>query len=306
MTQHSSLSQIIYRLKKIKNAVDNNGFISILKRLKGLQHKAHHTHIPSQNYSLDKTMTEQTKQNNFSLKHEISEFIKSMFSAMFFALAIRTLLLQPFNIPSESMLPNLLVGDYLFVNKFAYGYSKYSFPFAPDLFNGRIFGSDPKRGDVVVFRVVDDGDKDYIKRIIGLPGDRIRFVNGNVILNDKPALIGKIGTFGTDTIDPETIGADIIHEKIDDKTYTTLDVFDTPYDNTGEYIVPEGHYFFSGDNRDNSQDSRFLNGPVGYIPKDRIIGRAEFIFFSIKNSSFLEFWKWPTHIRFNRIFKKIN
>jgi signal peptidase I len=204
------------------------------------------------------------------------------------------------------MLPNLLVGDYLFVNKYAYGYSKYSFPFAPNLFEGRLLSSEPKRGDVVVFRVVDDGDKDYIKRIVGLPGDKIRFENGSVIVNDKPTLIGKIGDFGTDTIDAETIGADIITENLDNKTYQTLDTFQSPYDNTGEYIVPQGHYFFAGDNRDNSQDSRFIDGPVGFVPQDRIIGRAEFIFFSIKNSSFLEFWNWASSIRFDRIFKKIN
>jgi signal peptidase I len=203
------------------------------------------------------------------------------------------------------MLPNLLVGDYLFVNKFAYGYSKYSLPFAPDLFEGRIFDAEPKRGDVVVFRVVDDGDKDYIKRIVGLPGDKIRFVNGSVVVNGKSMSLGKIGTYGTDTIDPETVGADMITENLNGRKYNILDVYDAPYDNTGEYIVPKGHYFFAGDNRDNSQDSRFLNGPVGFIPKDRIIGRAEWIFFSIKDSSFLEFWNWFDAIRFERIFKSI-
>ena len=299
MTKITPLSEIILRLKSIKKTVQQHQVFSILKNLAEARKKlSHHKH---ESYALD---TNQKQKCSF--KSESSEFVKSMLSAMVFALVIRTFLLQPFNIPSESMLPNLLVGDYLFVNKYAYGYSKYSFPFAPNLFEGRLLSAEPQRGDVVVFRVVDDGDKDYIKRIVGLPGDKIRFENGSVIVNNKPTLIGKIGDFGTDTIDAETIGADIITENLSGKTYQTLDTLQTPYDNTGEYTVPQGHYFFAGDNRDNSQDSRFIDGPVGFVPQNRIIGRAEFIFFSIRNSSFLQFWNWPSSIRFDRIFKKIN
>ncbi len=305
MSSHNPLNDMLHRLKTLKDTLQSNRFLSILNHLKKLKHKA--THSMTDNPPLENSKMIHIIKKPSSVSSELSEFIKSMFSAMALALLIRTLLLQPFNIPSESMLPNLLVGDYLFVSKYSYGYSNYSFPFAPNLFNGRLFDSEPKRGDVVVFRVVDDGNKDYIKRIIGLPGDRIKFVNGSIIVNDKAALVaGTIEKFGTDTIDPETIGADILTETLGDKTYKILDVFKTPYDNTGEYIVPKGHYFFAGDNRDNSQDSRFSDGPVGFVPKDRIIGRAEFIFFSMKDSSFLEFWNWPKNIRFDRIFKKIN
>lgn len=299
MSQNFSLGDMLHRLKTLKDKIHSYDFFSVLNHLKKLKNRTSDT-LPHTSSDTNKTSS------SASFKSELSEFSKSMFSAMLLALTIRTLLLQPFNIPSESMLPNLLVGDYLFVSKYTYGYSKYSLPFAPNLFNGRLFASQPKRGDVVVFRVVDDSNKDYIKRIIGLPGDKIRFVNGSILVNDIPALIGKIGTFGTDTINPETIGADILTEKLGKKTYEILDVFKTPYDNTGDYIVPKGHYFFAGDNRDNSQDSRFLSGPVGFVPEDRLIGRAEFIFFSIKDTSILEFWNWPKNIRFDRIFKKIN
>jgi signal peptidase I len=295
MTQPTPLHDIINRLKSMKTRLQQNYFVDTLKKLCDIRNRL----MPTK-------PTEKPMKQPITFRQEAKEFVQSMFSAMFLALVLRTFLLQPFNIPSESMLPNLLVGDYLFVNKFAYGYSKYSFPFAPNVFDGRIFGSDPVRGDVVVFRVVDDGDKDYIKRIVGLPGDKIRFENGSIIVNGKPALVGKIGSYGTDTIDPETIGADILTENLNGKKYNIVDVvYDAPYDNTTEYVVPKGHYFFAGDNRDNSQDSRFFHGPVGFVPKDRVIGRAEFIFFSIKNSSALEFWNWFGNIRFDRIFKGI-
>ena len=297
MTQNHSFHVIIDRLKNIRYSLEQHHFFLGITKLRLLKNKF----FPEQ-HSYMKPYT--TKSASFFA--EVKEFVKSMFSAMVFALLIRTFILQPFNIPSESMLPNLLVGDYLFVSKYTYGYSKYSIPFAPDIFNGRIFGSEPKRGDVAVFRVVDDGNKDYIKRIVGLPGDKIRFANGSVIVNDKAALIRKAGKFGDDTIDPETIGADIVTEQLGDKTYQTLDVFDAPYDDTGTYIVPPDHYFFAGDNRDNSQDSRFSNGPVGFMHKDKLVGRAEFIFFSMRDSHFLEFWNWPSSIRFDRIFKTIN
>lgn len=297
MMKHSSLDEIINRLKTLKNSSYFNKFLLVIKSLKDLKNRHSEININT---------AYQKNSESLSIKEEAAEFIKSMFTAMILALIIRTFLLQPFSIPSESMLPNLLVGDYLFVNKFAYGYSQYSVPFAPNIFKGRIFEAEPKRGDVAVFRVVDDGNKDYIKRVVGLPGDRIRFENGSIIVNDKPAFIKENGNFGTDTINPETVGAKILVEKLGSKEFDILDVFATPYDNTGEYIVPENHFFFAGDNRDNSQDSRFIGGPVGFIHKDKLIGRAEFIFFSIKDSSFLEFWNWYGNIRFERILKKIN
>lgn len=298
-------NHVISRLRLLKQKLYHQRFTAVKNNI--LRLKKHAEDIKSNNSSSSNLMANKDIQKEEkSFKEETIEFIKSMLSAMVLALLIRTFLLQPFNIPSESMLPNLYVGDYLFVSKYSYGYSNYSFPFAPDLFEGRIWGAEPERGDVVVFRVEDDGNKDYIKRLVGLPGDKISFRYGNLIINDTTVLIGKKGQFGTDTINPETIGADILTEMIDDKRYDVLDVFETPFDNTGDYIVPEGHYFFAGDNRDNSQDSRFTSGPVGFVHKDKLIGKAQFIFFSIRDASFFEFWKWPDHIRFNRIFKKIN
>ena len=244
---------------------------------------------------------------NLKVNHyEIYDFIRSTSVALVLAIIIRSFVVQPFNIPSESMLPTLLVGDYIFVSKYSYGYSDYSLPFAPNLSTGRFFAKMPQRGDVAVFRVVDDGNKDYIKRIVGLPGDKIIYKNGRLFVNDQAVPAEFAGHYANRTYDVNTVGANIITERIGEKTYNTLDVYkDAPYDNTDTYIVPQGHFFMSGDNRDNSQDSRFKDGPVGFVPFDRLIGRAEFIFFSLDDASFLEFWKWPISIRFNRIFKKI-
>ena len=238
---------------------------------------------------------------------ETYDFIRSAFYALFLAVIIRSFVIQPFNIPSESMLPTLVVGDYIFVNKMAYGFSNYSIPFAPDLFDGRIFYDAPARGDVAVFRVPDDGHKDYIKRIIGLPGDKIQYIHGRLWLNDKAVPAEFTGSYDGAPMDPDADGAAIIQETLPSgKSYNTLDVYrNHPGDNTSVYIVPEGHYFVSGDNRDNSQDSRAIGGPVGFIPAERLIGRAEIIFFSLDRANFLEIWKWPSSIRFNRIFNKI-
>jgi signal peptidase I len=296
MRKNNSFDKVIQQLKTINQKIHTHSIFLNIKKLKLLKYQ----------FFQQKNDRIHEIKKPISFNDEIKEFVKSMFSAMIFALIIRTFILQPFNIPSESMLPNLLVGDYIFVSKYSYGYSRYSLPFAPNLFNGRIWESEPKRGDVAVFRVTDDGDKDYIKRIVGIPGDRIRFEKGTVIVNDKPAFIGKVGTFGNDTIDSETIGADILAEQLNNKNYHILDVFDAPYDNTNTYIVPPDHYFFAGDNRDNSQDSRFINGPVGFMHKDKLLGKAQFIFFSIRDAQFLEFWKWSSAIRFDRIFKAIN
>lgn len=294
---------LIIRLKHLQNKLTVDHFTNVKKNI--IKLKKRHDIINTKPYCPSNSMSIKPDTTQQSFIDEAIEFVKSMFSAMILAMIIRTFLLQPFSIPSESMLPNLYVGDYLFVSKYAYGYSKYSMPFAPNIFDGRIFSSEPKRGDVVVFRVEDDQNKDYIKRLIGLPGDRIRFEKGSVIINGKPALIGLNGKFGTDTIDYETVGAQVLTEEIDGKKYDTLDVFDSPFDNTGDYIVPPEHYFFAGDNRDNSQDSRFSNGPVRFVHRDKLIGKALFTFFSIRDAHFFEFWKWPTNIRFDRIFKEI-
>jgi signal peptidase I len=233
------------------------------------------------------------------------ENVKVIIQALLLAMVIRTVLFQPFTIPSGSMMPTLLVGDYLFVNKFSYGYSKYSLPFSPNLFSGRIFASEPKRGDIIVFRLPPNPDVDYIKRLVGLPGDRIQVLNGVLNINGVPVPKVADGTFTSDyRLDP---GADVpvFRETLDNgATYDTLDQSpDSRGDNTREFIVPEGHYFFMGDNRDNSLDSRF---DVGYVPAENLIGRASVIFFSLGNdTSFREFWKWPSNMRWDRLFKVV-
>ncbi|MBB2751912.1 UNVERIFIED_ORG: signal peptidase I [Rhizobium aethiopicum] len=233
------------------------------------------------------------------------ENMKVIIQALILAMVIRTVLFQPFTIPSGSMMPTLLVGDYIFVNKFAYGYSKYSLPLSPDIFSGRIFGSAPKRGDIVVFRFPPNPDIDYIKRCIGLPGDRIQMKEGVLYVNGKPVPKVPDGAFTSDyKLDP---GADVpvFRETLDNgKTYDTLDSSPASRgDNTREFIVPEDHYFMVGDNRDNSADSRF---DVGFVPAENLVGRASVIFFSLGNdTSFREIWKWPTNMRWDRLFKVV-
>ncbi|ARM87688.1 signal peptidase I 1 [Rhizobium sp. CIAT894] len=233
------------------------------------------------------------------------ENIKVIIQALILAMVIRTVLFQPFTIPSGSMMPTLLVGDYIFVNKFAYGYSKYSLPFSPDIFSGRLFGADPKRGDIVVFRFPPNPEVDYIKRCIGLPGDHVQVTDGVLYVNGKPVPKVADGTFTSDyKLDP---GADVpvFRETLDNgKTYDTLDQSPVSRgDNTREFIVPEGHYFMMGDNRDNSLDSRF---DVGFVPAENLVGRASVIFFSLGNdTSFREIWKWPTNMRWDRLFKVV-
>ena len=233
------------------------------------------------------------------------ENIKVIVQALVLAMIIRTVLFQPFTIPSGSMMPTLLVGDYIFVNKFAYGYSKYSLPFSPDLFSGRIFGSEPKRGDVVVFRFPPNPEVDYIKRVVGLPGDRIQMIDGVLNINGQPVPKQPDGSFNSDyRLDP---GQDVpvFRETLDTGiTYDTLDQSpNSRGDNTREFVVPAGHYFMMGDNRDNSADSRF---DVGFVPAENLVGRASVIFFSLGNdTTFREIWRWPANMRWDRLFKVV-
>jgi signal peptidase I len=233
------------------------------------------------------------------------ENAKVIIQALLLALVIRTVLFQPFTIPSGSMMPTLLVGDYIFVNKFAYGYSRYSLPFSPDFFKGRIFASEPKRGDVVVFRFPPNPQIDYVKRLVGLPGDKIQMKDGTLYINDQPVPRSPDGEFASDY--KETAGSNVpmFRETLDTgKTYDTLDQApDTLADNTQVFVVPEGHYFMMGDNRDNSADSRFA---VGFVPAENLVGRASMIFFSLGNDTpFFEVWKWPFNMRWERLFKGV-
>ncbi len=231
--------------------------------------------------------------------------LKSIFLAVFIALIIRSFVVEPFNIPSGSMKPNLLVGDFLFVTKWSYGYSKHSLPFSLPLIPGKILNKMPNRGEVVVFKTPTDNRTDYIKRVIGLPGDKIIIKNGQIIINDSLILKQRtddfkdIGKKNNINLIPQYI------EYFYDLELKVLDITENGIvDNTPYYKVPEGHFFVLGDNRDNSQDSRFLNR-VGYVPIENLVGKAQFIFFSLENARFFQIWKWPTSIRFNRIMKRI-
>ncbi len=237
------------------------------------------------------------------------ETVKTVVYALLIALVIRTFFFQPFNIPSASMQATLAIGDYLFVEKFAYGYSRNSFPFSFMPFSGRIFGSAPTRGDVVVFKMPNaasaDYMKDYIKRVIGLPGDRIQMIDSRLYLNDKIVPRVRVQDY-VETIDGVENHVPQYKETLPGgKSYLTLDrMRDGELDNTGVYVVPAGHYFMMGDNRDNSDDSR---EHVGYVPAENLVGKAEFLFFSIDTGDdWWAFWKWPAEIRYSRMFTGID
>ena len=230
--------------------------------------------------------------------------LKSVTIAIFIALLIRSFIAEPFNIPSGSMKPNLLVGDFIFVSKWSYGYSRHSLPFSIPIIPNKIFPKMPKRGDVVVFKTPQDNSTDYIKRVIGLPGDNIRVVNGEIYLNNKIVVRKKLKDFIDRDKNSPTKRARKYKEYIDNLTFDVLDIMDNGRaDNTELFVVPKNYFFVMGDNRDNSQDSRFKT--VGFIPVNNLVGKARFIFFSLENSRFLEIWKWPNAIRGSRIFRAI-
>ena len=241
-------------------------------------------------------------------KKFFTENIKTLFYALILAIIIRSLLIQPFYIPSSSMEPNLLVGDRIFVTKYSYGYSKHSFPFSPPIFKGRILNNKPKRGDVVVFKTPADNRTDYIKRLIGLPGDKIQFIDYNLYINSIEVLKSIVSKNDIIYCGKRTIEVFTFEEILSNgKKHNTVYLKDFSYQNSDPFIVPKDHYFFLGDNRDCSKDSRFLSS-VGYVHKENLVGKAQFIFFSSdrKIGSIFTFWKWHKSIRFNRTFDRIN
>jgi signal peptidase I len=241
------------------------------------------------------------------MKKKIIENSKTLFYALVIALFIRSLLFQPFYIPSSSMEPNLLIGDRLFVSKFSYGYSRHSFPFSPKIFTGRIFDNKPKRGDIIVFKTPYDNRTDYIKRLIGLPGDTVQIINKDLYLNDVQVIKKKVENTIKINCGNENSKAVFFEETLPNGIkYIAVYKKEGTMMNTDKFIVPENNYFFMGDNRDCSKDSRFLSS-VGYVNFDNLVGKAKIIFFSTDKleGSFFKFWKWDTYIRFNRLLKKI-
>jgi len=241
------------------------------------------------------------------MKKKIIDNIKTIFYALIIALIIRSLFFQPFYIPSSSMEPNLLIGDRLFVSKFSYGYSRHSFPFSPNIFTGRFFEKLPKRGDVVVFKTPADNRTDYIKRLIGLPGDKIQIINKELYLNGTKIKKKKVENLLNVNCGNKVLNIDTYEETLPSgKKYLAVYSKNGTMINTDEFIVPKNHYFFLGDNRDCSKDSRFL-GSVGYVNFNNLVGKARIIFFSNdkKKGSLLKFWIWSKSVRKDRLFKKI-
>ena len=241
------------------------------------------------------------------MKNKIIENLKTLFYALIIALIIRSFLFQPFYIPSSSMEPNLLIGDRLFVSKYSYGYSRHSLPFSPKIYNKRIFAKRPKVGDIIVFKTPADNRTDYIKRLIGLPGDAIQIINGDLYLNDLKITKRKIEDSLNIKCGEEILNANFYEEILPNGTkYVAVYRKDGTMLNTDRFVVPENHYFFMGDNRDCSKDSRFLSS-VGYVNFNNLVGKGQIIFFSnsIEEGSFLKFWKWNKSVRFDRIFKRI-
>ncbi|MFT0892536.1 signal peptidase I [Pseudochelatococcus sp. G4_1912] len=236
--------------------------------------------------------------------------VKLVTQALLIALVVRSLLFQPFNIPSGSLIPTLLIGDYLFVSKYAYGYSRYSFPFGLPPFDGRILGTEPKRGDVAVFKLPKDDSTDYIKRVIGLPGDTVQMIDGRLFINGKIVARERIGNYRDDEDTAPGTGPEIpMYREIlpGGVSHVVIERYGDqgPWDNTPLYKVPEGHFFMMGDNRDNSADSRDMN-TVGFVPYENFVGRAEVLFFSIDGAPAWQFWKWPNAVRWDRLFSRVH
>ena len=239
------------------------------------------------------------------VKSSLINNFKALFWALIIAGVIRTFAIEPFKIPSGSMKPNLLVGDFLFVSKWDYGYSRYSFPFGLPPFKGKIFESNPERGDIIVFKLPGQENINYVKRLVGLPGETIKVVNGKIYIKTVNSTDFEVldqiedGFFYDDQYGKEI-------QQLIENEYRILNITnDGPLDYTPEYEIPNDKFFFMGDNRDNSSDSRILSG-VGFVPKVNIVGKVWFIWFSVDTDfSLSKFWNLPFHIRYDRLFNVI-
>jgi len=238
---------------------------------------------------------------------ETVETVKFLLYGIGIFLVIRILIFQPFTIPSESMVPLLHKGDYIIVTKYNYGYSHHSIPFSPRFFSGRILGSEPKRGDVVVFKLPRDGHTDYIKRLIGLPGDRVQMVEGTPVINGVPVKHERLTM--TRTPGPFGVKARQIRETLPEgRAFITFDRTTNELDDTDVFVVPEGHYFFMGDNRDNSADSRLNRETgVGFVPAENIVGKAQIILLAWSDGvSIFKPWTWFTKAEPKRFFTTLD
>jgi len=255
-------------------------------------------------------MTEQTTTNANDRSEEggIGEFVRAIIYAAIIALVIRTFAFEPFNIPSSSMVPTLLIGDYLFVSKYSYGYGDYGTFWGLAPFSGRLMDQTPHRGDVVVFKWPGDNSTDYIKRLIGLPGDRVQMKDGILYLNGQAVPRTPLSHPVPASGQPEPQNVTDYNEDLPDgpEHYIRVTENKPNLENTEEFVVPPHHYFMMGDNRDNSADSRDPAGKVGYVPEENLVGKAQVLFFSLdEDAHFWEFWKWPWAIRWSRMFRMV-
>jgi signal peptidase I len=248
----------------------------------------------------------QKKEETNTAKDVVLENVKTIFWAVLIALAIRSFLFEPFRIPSGSMYPTLEVGDYLFVSKYTYGYSKHSFPLSLIPFSGRIFASEPKRGDIVVFKTPADNRTDFIKRVIGLPGDTIEVKRGRLYINGEKVEREEIGDY---TVNEYVVRPELYHEYKETLPggveHHILEISDSEprVDNTPAVTVPQGHYFMMGDNRDRSDDSRVS---VGFVPLENLVGKAQILFFSHNDKgAWYKPWTWPTAVRWRKILTRL-
>jgi len=239
---------------------------------------------------------------------EVVEIIKTVVYALLIALFLRVLFFQPFTIPSASMEPNLYEGDYIIVSKFSYGYSRHSIPFSPNIYQGRVLEQKASRGDIVVFKLPSDGRTDYVKRVIGVSGDRVQMKAGLLYVNDKLIQRDAMSPVKSDLGFGQVVDVARFREQLDSgKTYDTQDMgTDGNLDNTTQFIVPEGYYFMMGDNRDNSSDSRVdpFEGGVGMVPAENLVGKAQIVLLSWKpEASIFKPWTWVLDARPSRFFK---